>query len=405
MSEVARLSHTDAFADGYFEVEKVSKQKEALRRYITEQGIEGIDVSVPNVEVDYQKVEMITDTILNKFGAEYENKDEMKLRILKKVEDRYPEMFSERQTIGLDDLVGEELKDMTRGFVTERLYMQNDFVYIGDHNGFNGECIYATPEAIAQKIRIIDEKISSSDFPYDEKRIREQLVQYAEDNNFKIQIPDIESVENRRQREQDRFSFSSTGLDFFDREMLPDDPTARAKIEAEDTIADVIYKVSEGVPGAIVGIMALVNSSEVGVMHVLSLDDMNIRGSQVWQAYKYLYNEDVEKFTEAISSRDQNMIDFINEELATVGGEKAVIGGASFDRTKKPDKYRFTEEEVEQLKNQREEKISNLLEHVNECNYSRLLSDDENQQTKSLAEKNNGDLEFNSATSDDLCIE
>ena len=48
------------------------------------------------------------------------------------------------------------------------------------------------------------------------------------------------------------------------------------------------------------------------------------------------------------------MVDFINEELASVGGEKAVTGGASFDRNKTPDKYRFTEEEVEQLRMQRE---------------------------------------------------
>ena len=52
------------------------------------------------------------------------------------------------------------------------------------------------------------------------------------------------------------------------------------------------------------------------------------------------------------------MVDFINQELASVGGEKAVTGGASFDRHKTPNKYRFTEEEVEQLKQQREERIA-----------------------------------------------
>ncbi len=358
MARIKNLSDTDAFVSGYFEVEKANKQKEALRRYIRDNGIEGIDISIPEVEIDHKKTEMITDAILSKYGADYENKEEMRARILKKVEDRYPEMFYERQTIGLSDLVGEELKDMGRSFVTERLYMQNDFGYIGDYSGFNGQCIYATPEAIAQQIEVLDEKIATRDFSFDEKRIREQLVQYAKDNQFKIQIPDIESVENRRKSQQDRFSFRGNGLGFFDRDMLPDDPTARKKIELDDSVFDVIYKMSEGLPGAIVGITELMKSDEAGVMLLLGLDDMNIRGSQVWEAYKYLYNEDGKKFADAVRKRDKKMVDFINEELASVGGEKAVTGGASFDRTKTPDKYRFTEKEVEQLKQQREERIA-----------------------------------------------
>ncbi len=355
MGRIKELSYTDAFSSGYSDVEKANKQKEAFRRYIRDNGIEGIDISIPEVEIDHKKTELIADAILNKYGAEYENKEEMKARILKKVEDRYPEMFYERQTIRLDDLVGEELKDMGCSFVTERLYMQNDFGYIGDFTGY-GECIYATPEAIAGKIEVLDDKISSSNVFFEEKRIREQLVRYAKDNNFKIQIPDIESVENKRQRQQDIFSFRGSGLGFFDRDMLPDDPTARPKIELNDSISDVIYKVSEGVPGAIVGLTKLMKSDEAGFMLLLGLDDMNIRGSQVWEAYKYLYNEDGKKFAEAVRKRDKKMVDFINEELASVGGEKAVTGGASFDRNETPDKYRFTEEEVEQLRTQREER-------------------------------------------------
>lgn len=362
MSEVARLSHSDAFKDGYFDVEKVSKQKEALRRYITEHGIEGIDISIPDVEVDHQRTEMIADAILSKYGEEYEDKEGMKARLLKKIEDRYPEMYYERQTIGLDDLVGEELEEMGRSFVDERLYMQKDFVYIGDFSGFDTQCLYATPEALADKIAALDEKISTRDFPSDEKRIRETLANYAKENKFKIEIPDVESVEQRRKQEQDIFSFRGSGLSFFDRDLLPDDPTARPKIELEDSMFDVIYKISEGVPGAIVGITQLMESDEAGFMLLLGLDDMNIRGSQVWEAYKYLYNEDGKKFAEAVRNRDKNMVDFINQEMASVGGEKAVTGGASFDRNKDPNKYRFTELEVEQLREQRQERIEKQRE-------------------------------------------
>ena len=73
--------------------------------------------------------------------------------------------------------------------------------------------------------------------------------------------------------------------------------------------------------------------------------------------YKYLYNEDAKKFAETVKNRDKNMVDFINQEMASVGGEKAVTGGASFDRNKNPNKYRFTELEVEQLKTQKQERI------------------------------------------------
>lgn len=125
MSEIARLSHTDAFKEGdFFDVEEVNKQKEALRRYITENGIEGIDISIPEVKIDHQRTEMIANAILSKYGGKYEDKEGMKAKILKKIEDRYPEMFYERQVIGLNDLVGEELKEMGKSFVDERLYMQ-----------------------------------------------------------------------------------------------------------------------------------------------------------------------------------------------------------------------------------------------------------------------------------------
>lgn len=382
MGRIKELSYTDVFSSGYFEVEKANKQKEALRRYITENRIEGIDISIPEVEIDHQRTGMIADALLNIYGEKYEDKEGMKARILKKVEDKYPEMVSERQVIRLNDLIKEELNDMGKEHEMSNLYMQEDFVYVGNHDGFNGHCIYATPEAIYEKIEILDNKISTRDISFSEKRIREQLEQYAKNNNFKIQIPNVESVEQRRKQEQDIFSFKGSGLSFFDRDMLPDDPTARPKIELEDTMFDTIYKISEGVPGAIVGITKLMESDEAGFMLLLGLDDMNIRGSQVWEAYKYLYNEDAKKFAEAVKNRDKNMVDFINQEMASVGGEKAVTGGASFDRNKNPNKYRFTELEVEQLRTQKQERIEKQKEAREK------MIDNSPAKKKSLGQKN-----------------
>ena len=357
MREIARLSNKDAFIDGPFDINKANRKKDALRRYITESGIEGIDISITEVEVDHERTGMIADAIMSKYGEQCEDKEEMRARILKRIEDRYPELVTGRPVIELDNLVGEELREMGNNLVMEYLYMQDDFTYIGGFDGYRGQCVYATPEALQEKISMLDEKISARDLNFDEKRMREQLVKYAKDNNFEIEIPDVESVEHKRQEEKDIFSYKGGALGFLGRDMLPDDPTARPKIQLEDTMFDVIYKMSEGLPGAIVGITALMNADSNGFMLLLGLDDMNIRGSQIWEAYKYLYHEDGKKFAEAIINRREDIVDFVNQELASVGKEKSVTGGASFDRNKTPDKYRFTELEVEELKKQREERI------------------------------------------------
>lgn len=355
MEKIKKLSHTDSFMDGYFEVEKTNKLKEALRRYIHENNIKEIDISIPKAEIDHTKTNKIADTILSMYGKNYEDKEDMRERVLKKIEDKYSEMFYERQTIDLNDLICEELTDMGLGYTFSRLYMQNNFIYIGDFNGFNGQCVYATPEAIKEKIKFLDEKILNRNINDDEKRIRRQLVKYAKINEFDIDIPSLEEIENRRENQSNILSFKNEKIDFFNRDMIPDDPTARVKIELNDSVIDVVIKMSEGVPGACVAIGKLLESGNNGCMYLLELDDMNIRGSQIWQAYKNYCNEDIEKFTEAIRNRDKEMIDFVNRELASVGEEKAVESGASFDRVKTPEKYRFTEEEVEKMKNQRQE--------------------------------------------------
>lgn len=231
MSKVKELHTTNAFANSKFDILKVNKEKQALRRYIQENGIEGIDIEIPQVETNHNMTNMIADALMEQYGAEYEDKEAMRSRILTKLEDNWSEIMT-------------------------------------------------------------------------------------------------------------------------------DDPTARPKLDLNDTMIETIMKMTDGNPGAIVGLTSMLKADKTGGMLLLGLDDMNIRGSQIWEAYKYLYHEDGEKFAKAVSKRDPKMVDFINQELASVGGEKAVTGGASFDRHKTPNKYRFTEEEVEQLKQQREERIA-----------------------------------------------
>ena len=56
------------------------------------------------------------------------------------------------------------------------------------------------------------------------------------------------------------------------------------------------------------------------------LDDMNIRGKQIWVGYSYC-DENIDKFIKAISKRDRDMINKINQECLE-NKHKAVFGGA-----------------------------------------------------------------------------
>lgn len=200
MDEVARFSQIDVFKEGILDLNRVSKEKEALRKYIIEHKIEGIDISIPDIEIDHQRTKMIADAIL----SNYDKKGRMKTRILEKIEDRYPEMYYERQAIDLKDLVGEEIKVMEKKFVDGTLYMQRDFVYIGNSLRNYSQCLYATPEAIVDKIEALDEKIATRETSFNEKKIRKELVNYAKRNRFKIEIPDIKNIENKGETKETR---------------------------------------------------------------------------------------------------------------------------------------------------------------------------------------------------------
>lgn len=366
MQEVGRLHETNAFIEKYFDVEKITAKKQAYRRYIQENGITGVDISIPKVKIDHERTGMIADAIMKQYGENYGDPENMQKRILAKLEDSWAEIVTEAQVMDVSKLFGEELKEMGHQFTNKQLYVKEDFVYLGDFMGSTSKVIYATPEALRENLEVLDSRIASRDLNFEDKSVREGLVKYAEEHEFDMDIPSVESVENRGKAEREMFSFGggfgSAGFGMFGTEVLPDDPTARKKIELNDSVFDVIYKMSDGLPGAIVAITELMKSDEAGFMLLLGLDDMNIRGSQIWEAYKYLYNENGKKFAEAVKNRDEKMVQFINEELVSVGGEKAVTGGASFDRNKTPDKYRFTEEEVEQLKAQKETRMQKQRE-------------------------------------------
>lgn len=110
----------------------------------------------------------------------------------------------------------------------------------------------------------------------------------------------------------------------------------RKKINMSSTIFDAVVDFSEGNPGSCTVLSRILKDEPpVEVLSVLlDLDDMNIRGPQIWVAYKDYCGEDLVKFRECVRSRDRKMVDVVNAEMLhdPRWSEIAVTNGASWER-------------------------------------------------------------------------
>ena len=106
----------------------------------------------------------------------------------------------------------------------------------------------------------------------------------------------------------------------------------REKVSLFDNGMDVLIKMSEGNPGGL-SILAELSKKERGVNIFHGLDDMNIRGWQIWCGYKDYCKSNLDTFIDAIKKRDSDMVDKINEQaIRDQSPERAVTSGASFNR-------------------------------------------------------------------------
>lgn len=104
----------------------------------------------------------------------------------------------------------------------------------------------------------------------------------------------------------------------------------RKALNREMTHMDLMVTMAEGNPGAVrVMIDILSQQGEEGYFTILILNDMNIRGSQLWIAYKDYAEEDLEVFVKAVWERSQEMVDVVN---SVYNDHIAVVGGASYQR-------------------------------------------------------------------------
>lgn len=107
--------------------------------------------------------------------------------------------------------------------------------------------------------------------------------------------------------------------------------TQREKLRPT-SVTNLIMDLAEGNPGAITAMMQLMEACGgdpmEAFMPLLGLDDMNMRGSQIWAGFKYHCKGDAKAFLQCIKDRDPAMIETVNKEVP--GSEVAVTSGASY---------------------------------------------------------------------------
>jgi len=102
----------------------------------------------------------------------------------------------------------------------------------------------------------------------------------------------------------------------------------RKKIEGNMSVIEVVTTMTEGNPGAIRVCSELLKSPDhSGLMLILDMDDMNIRGSDIWIAYKDFCKENIQYLKDCLCNRDKALVSFMNASPEVKA--RIVTGGAS----------------------------------------------------------------------------
>lgn len=110
----------------------------------------------------------------------------------------------------------------------------------------------------------------------------------------------------------------------------------RPEVNLKMTVPDLVAFLSEGNPGAINVMMMLVQSGDFASIftQLLHMDDMNIRGCQIWIGFKEHCKGDIFAFKTCLENRDPRMVKTINDMADKNYPWKATTEGASSERMK-----------------------------------------------------------------------
>lgn len=201
MVRVKRLHDANAFTDRTLPIKTMNYWKRALRRCIQETCVEGIDISIPQVEVNHDMINMIVDAIMQQYGKKF--KDNIRSRMVSKLETHWSEIMTEQQCIDIEDFFRDEMGEF--GYLADIpiLYVKRDFVFLSNHFEDNSRCIYATPEALRRNVAELDKKIANMSqidlIIGKEQKKRTVLVNYANANGIELDLSDNSRAVNEPQ--------------------------------------------------------------------------------------------------------------------------------------------------------------------------------------------------------------
>ena len=120
----------------------------------------------------------------------------------------------------------------------------------------------------------------------------------------------------------------------------------REEIKPNDSMDKILEKMGEGNAFTDVLLSDITKNGLRGWSLVLALDKMNMRGDQIWSAYKDYCAGDLKLFWNSVEQHDQNMVKAVNIESAKHGKkDKATTEDGSKDK----EKLIFSDKEMKAL--------------------------------------------------------
>jgi len=106
----------------------------------------------------------------------------------------------------------------------------------------------------------------------------------------------------------------------------------RERISISGNMLDLFMQMSEGNPGAITALSEVIKADDAssGLVPILNLDDMGMRGAQIWVAYSDHCKKDIKVFMQAIKDRDPAMVATVNACRGCGDVPRAVEYGESY---------------------------------------------------------------------------
>jgi len=106
-------------------------------------------------------------------------------------------------------------------------------------------------------------------------------------------------------------------------------PSTRAKLSLTADWNEVLDTMSEGHYGSTDALLQIIQRSPSPLDTIFDLDDMNMRGRQIWHAWHDVCGQDMTAFVQRVTDRDPNLVAAVNA-LTPEEPERAVRQGGSF---------------------------------------------------------------------------